>query len=228
MKLFTPNDIQAVKAKERKLEIDQGMRLALRVDNLRTALATEEKNLHNFRTSTVPLVQKEINGLLEQLREKKDELALLQKQCEEARKPLDAEWVKLRTGLVDYEAKLTYLSNQTRDLNDWEASLRKEQGLADQTREDIKQARSEVTQAQKEVRKLHIQKEGELAETQKLKHNLEEEYSQKLKIVDEKERKLDYDIEHYKDFTSSLKEKEHALSQRETQLTIRENAKRKN
>lgn len=61
MKLLTKPEVQREKASERKVEIDQGVMLAKKIDVLRETFSKEEANLAKFRLETLRLVQKEID-----------------------------------------------------------------------------------------------------------------------------------------------------------------------
>lgn len=72
MKLLKRREINVIQAKERKSQIDEGMALARKVDDIRQLLVREEQNLDTFRNKTLKIVQDEISALL--LRKKNLEL----------------------------------------------------------------------------------------------------------------------------------------------------------
>lgn len=61
MKLLDKQDIQKRKATERKSEVDEGMKLARKVDELRRAGAEEESKLSAFRLMSLKAIQAEID-----------------------------------------------------------------------------------------------------------------------------------------------------------------------
>lgn len=88
-------DIDRLKAQEKKIEIDTGLSLARSVDRLRESKLKEEKQLLEWRTITIKTIQQEIDQFIEE-RDK------LEQQNHEARnlrnemlKPLDKEWAEV-------------------------------------------------------------------------------------------------------------------------------------
>lgn len=103
MKLLPKNEIQKLKAVAQKQAIDEGVKLAKRVDNLREVAASEEASLEQFRQKTLI----EIQHSIQKLSADKDTLLMEVKDLEErklsALQPLDVE----KQRLVTYEAELT-------------------------------------------------------------------------------------------------------------------------
>lgn len=81
MRLLDKQEIQTRKSAERKLEVDEGMKLAKTVDKLRQAKSDEELNLRKFRDKSMEIIKDEIkfltderdmlSGLVVRLREEK-------------------------------------------------------------------------------------------------------------------------------------------------------------
>ena len=63
IKLLTKQEINLRKANEKRLEIEEGRKLASRVDNLRELVAQEEASLASFRAKTVANIGAEIKKL---------------------------------------------------------------------------------------------------------------------------------------------------------------------
>lgn len=80
MKLLKKEDIQQDYALERKLQIDEGMKLANRIDGLRKTLAAEEQRLKTFREGTLKAIHAEIAPLILQKQELEKEIKALQEQ----------------------------------------------------------------------------------------------------------------------------------------------------
>lgn len=74
MKLLRKNEINVAKSNERKIEIDTGLALARKVDSLREMVSKEEKNLQMFRDETTKIVQAEIDDLIKERDELRDEI----------------------------------------------------------------------------------------------------------------------------------------------------------
>lgn len=66
MKLLSKREIDASKALERKLEVDEGRKLAEKVDMLRRLYAEEQAKFARFRDETIHAVLGEIRILIEE------------------------------------------------------------------------------------------------------------------------------------------------------------------
>jgi hypothetical protein len=227
MKLLDPKSIDRIKASDKKLEIDQGLGLAKRVDTLRATLLTEERNLELFRTNTVVVAYKEYDKLLEKIQIATGELAAALSARDEARKPLDAEWVLLREAQVQLENDRSELSKKEFQLTTREEKVLSDESDIEKDREKLEVDKASIATELQRARTLRVQREGEFAKAQKERIQQEKDHQSKISIVSAKERKLDYDIRHNADFNQTLKLKEQVLDTRETRLTIRENASKK-
>lgn len=64
MKLLDKPSISNLKALERKREIDEGAKLAKKIDTLRELSASEQTNLSRFRDETLKKVREEIDSAM--------------------------------------------------------------------------------------------------------------------------------------------------------------------
>ena len=62
MKLLPKSDIAKAKSVDKQREIDEGMKLAKRVDSLREVAAAEEASLKKFRSETLGAINTEITA----------------------------------------------------------------------------------------------------------------------------------------------------------------------
>jgi hypothetical protein len=105
MKLLDKQSLMQQKSTERKLEIDEAVKLAKKVDALRETSASEESRLLKFRQESLKQTKLEIDGLIAQKTELEGKVSTLEAQRTELLKPLDAEWVKVQ----EKQAKLSEL-----------------------------------------------------------------------------------------------------------------------
>ncbi len=89
MKLLDKLQVNLFKASERKLEIDQGKKLAESVDKLREMKAKEEQSLALFRDKAVSEAKAQIKGLIEERDAVGKEIGELEKRRVLAMKPLN-------------------------------------------------------------------------------------------------------------------------------------------
>lgn len=91
MKLLSKSAVDAAKALEQKRTIDEGMKLAQRVDNLREVAAEEEVSLENFRRKSVENINKEITEKTGDRDSLKREVEEYEKRRRDALKPINEE-----------------------------------------------------------------------------------------------------------------------------------------
>lgn len=96
MKLQPKKAIQADLATQRKAQIDEGVKIASKVDTVRETLAQEEGNLRRFRQETIASVQADIDRYIGVKDTLKSEIVVLERQKSNAQIPLNAEWERLR------------------------------------------------------------------------------------------------------------------------------------
>lgn len=95
MRLMAKSDIDKAKAAAQRQSIDEGLKLAKRVDALREVSAAEEASLERFRSETLKVIHAEITEVTEKRDTLKKEVADLEALKVELQKPLDEEWVRL-------------------------------------------------------------------------------------------------------------------------------------
>lgn len=65
MKLLPKNEVDLKKAEERKGSVDEGVKLARKIDALREAASDEETRFSKFRIASLAILHKEIDSLIE-------------------------------------------------------------------------------------------------------------------------------------------------------------------
>lgn len=95
MKLRSRDEIEKQKSSERKLEIDEGVKLANRVDALRKTSADEGSKLSIFRNSTLTETKSQIDNVILERDSILTEVLSLRKERLVLMKPLDDEWEKI-------------------------------------------------------------------------------------------------------------------------------------
>jgi len=88
-RLLNRREIDARKAQERKRELDEGKKLASRVDTLREIAATEETKLDKFRHESLEVIGKEIADKTAEKDALERELRIKRQEREELERPLD-------------------------------------------------------------------------------------------------------------------------------------------
>lgn len=140
MRLLPKSEIDRAKATEKKREIDEGLKIAQRIDNLRETQAETETALEKWRRETVALIHEEISKEAYKRDELKGLNARLERERDELQKPLDDEWVKVRAKDIELDFKGEDLAKKEFMLRDKEAKLaeaQKELALAEKRVADL-------------------------------------------------------------------------------------------
>ena len=162
MKLLKKEEIGKHKAAERQREVDEGVKLAQRVDALREVAAQEEASLEKFRRETIATIHKEIEAATAERDTLKAEVKTLQTQREEAMIPVVEAWKKVK------ETALLHDKIQ-QELNDRHTGLKVKEGYADETLRDLSTRKERVRQEEARTHELLVeadQKRDAAAETE--------------------------------------------------------------
>lgn len=109
MKLLTKNEIEKQKGIERKMEIDEGAKLARKVDALREITAKESVERDKFRLASLEKIRTEITDATKERDDILAEIETLKTRRAVLMEPLDAEWARIRNReqkVVDIEKEI--------------------------------------------------------------------------------------------------------------------------
>lgn len=219
IRLLQKKEIDVIKAKERKIEIDEGVKLAKRIDSLREIQAEEEASLYKFRCETVSKIGKEIteksferDTLIHEISQLKDKRVALEK-------PLTAEWKSLEKEKESFAGEKKEFDKQ-KDLlsqKDKEVSQRIKETVDEFQRAEEKEERAnkflvEADDIKKTAEEIFISNKKERQEIKKAKRDIEKDFEIRNGRCTERGTKL---ITWEKDLT----EKETDLANREYVLT---------
>lgn len=112
MKLLTKSEVAKAQADVKKQEIDEGLKLARKVDNLREIKAQEEASLEKFRRETVSKINTEISLLDTKKSEVLKEVSTLEKARKKLMEPLDDEWKKIHVANLAIGEKVQNLNEK--------------------------------------------------------------------------------------------------------------------
>lgn len=153
MKLLDKYQINTLKATERKKEIDEGLKLAKKVDALRELTAKEQANIEKFREQTLKEVKNEITDLISQRGVLDTDVKRLQEERQRLLVPLTNEWLEvsnLKEQLNDkkeeiHEKEIEFIQKTDDLVNRIKALYIEEQRIED-TRNEIDKQLAEVTE----------------------------------------------------------------------------------
>jgi len=167
MKLLTKSEQSKAKALEKNREIQEGLKLAKRVDALREISAQEDKALKEFRKNSLAEISKEISKEASKKEELEKEVKELEDRKTEALKPLDLEWDKVKVakeeltrkeatllnGIEGYKAEYEEINRRNKDISNKEAHLATVADIAhdkhDEAEKLLKSAREQALASKK-------------------------------------------------------------------------------
>lgn len=147
MKLLQKSTITNQKNAERKLEIDEGLALARRIDALRETSAKEETNLLTYRATALKQVQNEIGVLVKQKEDLQEEIKRQEEHRKELLKPLDKEWEQI------YEKKLQIDKDSNANIL-LVFQLKEEEQQLEERKNEISKIVIDINKKEKEIDKL--------------------------------------------------------------------------
>lgn len=123
MKIPSKIEISNSKSQERKREIEEGVKLAKKVDSLRELSAKEQENINRFRDSSLKQIQEEINKKIDEKNVLDVEISQRKEERIKLSAPVDLkeEWEKVKQDKLQIE-------EWKRDLFDREAKLIEREG----------------------------------------------------------------------------------------------------
>jgi hypothetical protein len=209
-------DIDKQKNDERKRFIDEGVILATKVDKLRETSANEEKQLKDWRESSLKLVQTEIAQFIEEKETIKHEIDEARLEREELLKPLTKEWKEINEAKSKIGQDITENYIIGEQLKEEERKLDKEKKKLSNLISNAKQNETETEKAKQEAVSLKelAHREYEMAR--------EEHICQ----TDTHEKELSEVLQQKKEYKVALKTieiRESQVKEKESDLLIREN-----
>lgn len=198
MRLLDKKQIDSQKAVERSRDVQEGLKLARRVDSLREIQAREEKTLQEYRTKTLATIHEEISKETERRDALKKEVKVLEDRKKEALKPLteelkrieDQNKVLLEAQRADIESEGHALA-RTRERTATESRLAAlEKRRAASERERSRAGLLEAESARKEARDVLQEARGIRDSAVQLKKEVEKELRERDVQMASRERDL--------------------------------------
>lgn len=123
MKLLTKEDIAKQKSTERKSEIDEGLKLARKVDVLRETASKEESNLARFRAETLDRVKADILVLTKEKKLLIEEIESLKVTKDDIKRSSELEWQKVGEAKEDIGEKESDIARKALELEGIKSKL---------------------------------------------------------------------------------------------------------
>lgn len=209
MRLLDKKTITSEQVLERKIQIDEGVKLAKKVDLLRQTASEEEQKLSKFRTASLAQLHKEVGDLQLKKKDLEDIVVSLEKRKERALDKLDVEKEALKEArkLLGQQGDVLItrehiVSEKESAVLEEEVSLRRERVQVEEDRIRVNKAFDSnsrklagIEDSLKKRRETIISEEERLKEIQRLLVKKEttllireRELSNKQKMVDNREK----------------------------------------
>lgn len=225
--------IHTANAEARRKDIDEGAKLAKRIDGLRETLADEEASLEKFRVATTANIKAEIAPLEEKLGGLKKEVGELERTRAQLLIPLDAEWEKV-------EAEKAIIEQQKHDVGEIQKQAEQDKSEAAELLKTAQQKAQQATYNEEETERTlgkarqdrtDAARTLEQARLQKIR--TEREHAAKLHPLTVREQRCEKKEEWVKIKEQEIREEKSKIAKewrllRDRQATLERNIKRFN
>ncbi len=172
MKLLAKSEIAKAKSVDRQREVDEGMKLAKRVDALRETAVQEEASLEKYRSQTIGRIQEEVVAEAAKRDALRDEVRVLAERREGLLVPLTAEWDKIaaeKSEILESKAILIGMQSGLKQLDE-DVSYRQEEvakreKAASYTHDDARERLAKADTLKVEAERMHREADAVLQET---------------------------------------------------------------
>lgn len=222
IKLLSKQEINQRQATQKRIEVDQGRKLATRVDTLREIAAEEEASLASFRAKTLKAIHDETQKAVEERDVLLAEVKVLREEIEVGLKPIQKAEAQLQTKTSSLEERESQINNRI------ELIKKKEEELKNDFQK-INALHLRLTYVQNQLSEMNIEAENHIGMAEVFYENAE----LKKKEVDLLEKTVKAEL-HAKDIEVASRERDitikeervqrqyEALNERELQLIDRE------
>lgn len=118
MKLQDPLSVRVNVNNQKRLDIDNGLKLARKVDNLRETVLEEENRYNLFKEETIKIIQQDINNKIFEKESLQVEIKKLEEQRKSLMIPLDKEWGNVNSSKQSLQTEKDILTSDQKVLNE--------------------------------------------------------------------------------------------------------------
>lgn len=211
MKLLDPQSIRSNLNEQTRLDINNGIKLAKKVDSLKEKLLEEENKIELFKTETIKIVQKEIDNKIQEKDLLSREIIELKRKREELLKPLDEEWKQVN---LEKQNILNELENIKRLKNQSDLSFK-----------EIDNRLSKLKEEEERIENLKISIQNKIEDTNKhfeeAKVTLENAKQKSREIIEplnQKEKQLNEKEESIRVYKQTLELREIEIQEQEKEI----------
>ncbi len=189
MRLLAKSEVAKAKSIDRQREIDEGLKLANRVDALRHTAAEEEAALNKFRINTIAKINEEIVTKAKEREELEVGNVFLREERIRLKGPIDLvqEWEMVRKDKAENEETSDYLLRKEIDLTEKENIVRDAQAGFSKREAKIKEKEEWAEKVVKEASVLHNEARIASSEAQNTLTKTNEEIEERCVALTQKE-----------------------------------------
>jgi len=164
MRLLPKSEINVRQAQQKRAEIDEGVKLANRVDNLREIAAQEEASLSSFRNTTLKAIGEEVKKAEEERNVILKEVVDLRKELSEGTKQLDTRKDELDSYQKSLERLESDLTSRVSALKTLASKLKDQSKQTKEYNDRLIYAHKAIGEVRKEVESSHEQAKSVLSQ----------------------------------------------------------------
>lgn len=222
MKLLTKTETRTAFTDQRKLDIDEGKKLATRVDVLRETLSREEQNLEKFRSETVKTIHQEIKTLNDQKETLRKEVKELAEQRRELLIPLTAAWKEIEIEKENIKNEHERLDKRIQTIESLEERASIHLAGVEHTKKHIELCEEDAVQKFKNAILIEKEAKETLENAEEIKRSAND-YALEIKSkIDNEERILTLRQQGFEEKQKMLNSLQKDLADKERQLADRE------
>lgn len=175
---------------QRKLQVDEGVKIAKKVDVLRETLASLEEQHRKFIAGTRQDLINQTEGLERKKADLQGELVHLEERRKRLLEPLDEEWTKLLDKQTEVLARKFLIEEKENQLNERESQIAKIEKLTEQNRQQISEFKGETERANKEARQFRDEQKSIRDDIKRTKDNQDKDFFKVNKELNKRDDEL--------------------------------------
>lgn len=191
MKLLDRNTLNNQKSLERKREIDEGVKLARKLDTLREEVSKEEVKLKKYLAETSHEVQTQINALVEEKSSLEEEIQTLSEERKILVEPLDNAWKEVKEREVKISEKEEELIQKYEDIKNKEKELRKRKAELDLEEERQQDSQKGIAKLFKEASQETLKARSLVQDATRREKEVDRKATETTRILTNREKEIE-------------------------------------
>jgi len=175
---------------QRKLQVDEGVKIAKKVDVLRETLASLEEQHRKFIAGTRQDLINQTEGLERKKADLQGELVHLEERRKRLLEPLDKEWAKLYDKETILTKRLFLFKDNEDKLNERESQITKTEKSTEEDRYKILELKGETERANKEARQFRDEQKSIRDDIKRTKDNQDKDFFKVNKELNKRDDEL--------------------------------------